>query len=67
MQVMDGSSGLAALIAHSLTRSVQKLQLAMNEVSKGDFDVQVDINTRDEIGELAEKFSWITKIIPLPM
>ena len=53
--------GLAALIAHSLTRSVQKLQLAMNEVSKGDFDVQVDINTRDEIGELAEKFSWMQK------
>lgn len=52
---------LATLIAHSMTRNVKKLQAAMNEVSRGDFNVQVDIHSRDEIGELAERFSYMQK------
>lgn len=59
MAVAIFTIGLAAFIAHSMTRNVQKLQLAMNEVSKGDFNVQINIQSRDEIGELAKKFSWM--------
>lgn len=50
---------LAVFIAHSMTRNVKKLQAAMSEVSHGNFDVTVDIRSKDEIGELARHFSWM--------
>ncbi|NLI21327.1 MAG: histidine kinase [Clostridiales bacterium] len=50
---------LGALMTHSLTGNVRRLLTAMTEVSEGHFDARVDVRTKDEIGQLAERFRWM--------
>ena len=40
-----------------LLRSVRKLQLGVNQISHGDYDTRVDIESRDEIEDLGEAFN----------
>ena len=44
------------VFATSLTRPLKKLQLAADQVSRGDMGVNVDVNSKDEIGDLAQSF-----------
>lgn len=46
------------LISGSITRPVEKLAWAAHHIGDGNFDTQMpEINSKDEIGELAESFS----------
>jgi PAS domain S-box-containing protein len=54
--------GVAALLlslplSASLTRPVKNLMISAEAVAKGDFERQVQINSRDEIGQLGESFN----------
>lgn len=52
---------IAALVsmlwAGRLTRPVERLSQATREVGKGEFGIQVDIDSNDEIGKLADSFN----------
>lgn len=41
----------------TIMRDINKLNRQAEKVSKGDMDVVVDVNRRDEVGDLAESFS----------
>ncbi len=43
--------------AHLLTRPVEKLSDATREIAKGKFDVEIEVDARDEIGALAGSFN----------
>lgn len=53
--------GFGALIGYFLTRSIkqplQKLVAATDSLALGDLSVDVDVSSRDEIGQLAESFN----------
>lgn len=51
------------ILMFKLTRSIRKLREAMKKVSGGNFDVYININTRDEIAELAVVFNNMVKNI----
>jgi len=44
-----------------ITRPIRKLQKASNEIAKGDLSVRVDINSNDELGDLATGFNSMTE------
>jgi len=44
-----------------ITRPIRKLQKASNKIAKGDLSVRVDINSNDELGDLATGFNSMTK------
>ena len=48
--------GVAFYVSRSITRPIAKLNDAAEKVSMGDLDVTVDVNSDDEIGDLAESF-----------
>ncbi|MEO0334764.1 MAG: PP2C family protein-serine/threonine phosphatase [Pseudomonadota bacterium] len=54
---------MSLLGAHRLTTPIKKLLHAAKLVSSGNFDVQVDHNSQDEIGGLAEGFNHMTSEI----
>jgi adenylate cyclase len=59
--IMAISIGIAAIIIAyfglTIIRDVRKLNKAAEDISKGDLEAQVDVNRKDEIGDLAESFS----------
>jgi len=54
------SGGIVFLIAHVLTRPIRELTRSIKEVGKGDFSIRTDIDTGDEIGDLAGQFNAMT-------
>jgi len=54
---------LSILIARSISRPIKSLRASMRAVELGDFDIRVDIQSDDEIGELGKDFNiMIAKI-----
>jgi signal transduction histidine kinase len=53
---------VATLLTRSLTRPISELRRGMSEVASGSFDPTVDVpvQRRDEIGDLARSFHWMT-------
>lgn len=51
---------LAALYAFLQTRKIKRLQLATREVAQGNYDVTVDLDSKDELGDLARDFEIMT-------
>ena len=49
-----------ALISRGLTRPLKKLVKGTNEVAKGNLDFRIEIESRDELGELSEQFNKMT-------
>ena len=47
---------VSAIFALSITRPIKKLTRAAEKVSMGDLDVNVEVKSNDEIGDLAESF-----------
>lgn len=47
---------VAFIISKSLSRPLNKLKSAANNIASGDFGVRTNIKTRDEIGELSHAF-----------
>jgi HAMP domain-containing protein len=58
--IIGASIAVAALIVGyfsvTMIRDLKKLNLTAEEISKGNTDVTVDVNRKDEIGDLAESF-----------
>jgi len=47
----------AIKLAQSFTRPLQRLAQAVSEISKGNYSVQLPLNRRDELGDLAHSFN----------
>ncbi len=45
------------VVSRRITRPLERLSRAVREIGKGDFNVNVDIQSRDEIGELSTSFN----------
>jgi methyl-accepting chemotaxis protein len=54
--VVLGSLLLAFLVTRSITVPVNKMVAVSKKLATGDIDVQVDVNSKDEIGMLAQAF-----------
>jgi len=52
---------IGGLTAVSLSRRVKRLQAGTVQVSKGNFDVNIEDRSRDEIGGLAHSFNGMTR------
>jgi PAS domain S-box-containing protein len=48
---------LSFFISHSVSDSITKLKDSASEIGKGNLDVKIDIQSRDEIGDLANTFN----------
>lgn len=71
MLLLIGCSGLligvggAALMARRITKPLDKLVDGTVKISKGDFSQAIDIDTQDEIGELAQSFNEMSQQLQL--
>lgn len=54
--IMAGMSGLAILVARTISKPICKLKTVAGEIANGNFDVKSDIHGKDEIGDLAGEF-----------
>lgn len=52
---------LAFTVKRSMTEPITQLQKKMRQVGKGDFDIDADTGTQDEIGQLASSFDKMVK------
>ncbi len=48
---------ISLMASNGITQSLTQLFLATKKVSEGNFNVQVQVNSSDEVGELAENFN----------
>ncbi|OGL48731.1 MAG: hypothetical protein A2161_05640 [Candidatus Schekmanbacteria bacterium RBG_13_48_7] len=51
---------LAALFAGTLSRPIHQLSIAALKIGDGHFDQQINIKSRNELGQLAETFNYMT-------
>jgi HAMP domain-containing protein len=58
---------LTVVIARSITRPVHRLSLAAERISMGEMGVEVEIRSRDEIGELSERFRRMQESLKVAM
>ena len=54
-------SVIISFVIRKMTRPIEKLADATNEISAGNFDINIDIKSNDEIGMLVEKFNSMAK------
>jgi len=52
---------IGLLIARTISRPVRKLKVAANEIALGHLDTTIDVRSKDEIGDLAQAFTHMTK------
>lgn len=60
MFVVMLSTIISFVVSQSFTRPIRKLKFAAAEVAKGNFDVSVDVDRADELGDLSETFNYMT-------
>ena len=48
-------------VARSITKPLKQLETAAREIADGNLDVEIDCNTKDEVGRLAHSFRETTK------
>ena len=48
-------------ISHKIVTPLNKLTKSMEQISKGDFNQELHIRSRDEIGEMAKTYNFMTK------
>jgi signal transduction histidine kinase len=71
MLILIGCSGLligvggAALLARRITKPLDKLVDGTIKISRGDFSQAIDIDSQDEIGELAQSFNEMSQQLQL--
>jgi signal transduction histidine kinase len=49
------------LVVRSVVKPIKRLSKASKEVAKGNFDIEVDVKSKDEIGQLTADFNLMTK------
>lgn len=52
---------LAAILARVFVRPLRRLEAGVQRISAGDFNVQIPVETRDEIGELTGMFNEMSR------
>lgn len=52
---------LVFMLVRAISSPIQKLTKAANYIARGNLGVRIDINTKDEIGELARTFNAMTE------
>lgn len=52
---------LIVLLVRSVVKPILKLNSVTKEVAKGNFDIQVETKSKDEIGQLTENFNKMTR------
>lgn len=57
--IMTGSLGI--LLARTITTPVQEITRQASAMAEGDFNRRVRVYSKDEIGQLAEAFNYLTK------
>ena len=58
--ICAGIASVCAVIAiHRAIRPLRKLDVAIRQVARGDFDVSVDYQSRDEMGVVVQNFNWM--------
>ena len=71
MLILIGCTGLligvggAALLARRITQPLDKLVEGTIKISRGDFSQAIDIDTQDEIGDLAQSFNEMSQQLQL--
>jgi sensor histidine kinase YesM len=60
LTVVGASIAYSTAVGHRIVRHVQSLRLGMAAISRGDFSHPVAINSRDELGELAESINRLS-------
>lgn len=58
--MMTVSAVLSFLLSGLITKPIKRLVFFTHELAKGDFGKTVDIKTKDEVGELAETFNYLS-------
>lgn len=53
------AGGVILGLSFFMTRNMQKLSRATRQFAQGQYDVRVKIDSRDEIGRLADDFNWM--------
>ncbi len=61
--VLGGSLVLALIAAHIFVKPIVKLTRMAEEVSKGNLDVEIKINSNDELGRLASLLSNASQVL----
>lgn len=61
--LVSATIGISVLASSSLTRAIKSLVEATKKISQGDFNVQVKVDTEDEIGGLANGFNHMASEI----
>jgi len=59
--IVTGVAGF--IISRSISKPIKQLYSATKEVEKGNYDIQLDINTGDEIQQLANAFNQTTQAL----
>lgn len=54
---------LGSLLARSLSRPIIELTEASQKIASGDFDQQVPVRSKDELGKLAKSFNQMSKFV----
>ncbi|MBF0383214.1 MAG: response regulator [Magnetococcales bacterium] len=48
---------IASIVARRIAQPIQKLRKASRKIAEGDFQIDLDINSKDEIADLAQSFT----------
>ncbi len=61
------AGGIIALFSRTIIRDIKKLNGAANAISMGNTDARVDVERKDEIGELADSFGRMVASLKIMM
>ena len=56
VMVIAAAVGVALLMARTMVQPLRSLQDAAERISRGDFNVDIDVRTNDEVADLADSF-----------
>ena len=51
---------ISVILSLRISRPIKRLEISMKEVEKGNFDIQMDIESTNEIGQLSKRFNRMT-------
>lgn len=63
LAILVGMLPLLLIISHLITSPLNKVSVAIRKFSKGDFNQKIELNTEDEIGEVAKCFNKMVEDI----
>ena len=52
---------LSSYFSRLIYKPIQRMQLAIGEIKKGNYETQIEVNSDDELGQLSESFNAMSK------